>query len=99
MCLSSMRKPCPRFIINVPTRYPKFEDWDGSPNTMASWINNASNLKRVHGTKDAVAIKFARLKLAMWIQNRYSLTDPKDTLEEFTQKFHPLNWAISGQLA
>jgi hypothetical protein len=31
---------------------PKFPEWDGSPHTIHSWINNATHLVELHGTVD-----------------------------------------------
>ena len=72
---------------------PKFPEWDGSPHTIHSWINNATHLVELHGTVDQKAIRFARIKLAQYLRNSYPRDDPPQTWKEFTrwlrQRFSP----------
>ena len=72
---------------------PKFEDWDGSPNTLSSWIYKACALKKIRGTSDVVAIQYARLKLNRWVESTYPETNPPATWDEFIallkNRFYP----------
>ena len=72
---------------------PKLHEWDGSPNTIHSWINNATHLVDLHGNTDQKAIRFARIKLAQYLRNSYPRDDPPQTWKEFTkwlrQRFSP----------
>jgi hypothetical protein len=83
---------------------PKFDDWDGSPYTLASWIRNNTHYKDIRGTTDRVAIKYARLKLAQFIREIYpsNAREQPQTWEAFIQwlqeNFYPQHWGFQARL-
>ena len=78
---------------------PQYEDWDGNPNTIASWILDATYRVETSGTSDQSAIRFSKLKPSAFLNN---LTLHRGcapaTLKAFTEllmkHFYHVNWAI-----
>ena len=79
----------------------QFQEWDGNPKTMASWLSDATYRIYTCGTSQTAAIRFAKLKLSAFLKNSM----PASTLKTWAhfvafikREFYPVNWSIQVRL-